>query len=87
MLDQFKDIDFLPLLNVLMDVDESQIESVDVRNESSCALNGEYALSLMRAINGKLRIVDIQDFSFGRVFLRYLALKPLYPHKLLFCSL
>lgn len=73
MLDEFKDVDFLPLLNVLMDIDESQIESVGVRNESSCALNGEYALSLTRAVNRKLRIVDIQDFSFGRVFLRYLA--------------
>ncbi|KAK4804535.1 hypothetical protein SAY86_004352 [Trapa natans] len=72
-LDRFKDVDFLPLHNVLMDVDKSEIESVDVRNESSCALNGEYALSLMRAVKQKLRIVDIQNFSFGRVFLRDLS--------------
>ncbi|PKI71658.1 uncharacterized protein LOC116203566 isoform X1 [Punica granatum] len=72
-LDQFKDIDFLPLLNVLMDVDESLIESVDIRNESSCMLSGEYALSLMRAVNKKLRNVDIDDFSFGRIFLRDLS--------------
>ncbi|KAI4295728.1 hypothetical protein L6164_035744 [Bauhinia variegata] len=69
-MDDLKDVDFLPLLDVCTDLDTSEIEAVDVRNESSCALNGEYALSLMRAINQKLRVVDLQDLSFGKDFLR-----------------
>ncbi|XP_061373865.1 protein DWD HYPERSENSITIVE TO UV-B 1 isoform X2 [Gastrolobium bilobum] len=69
-LDDLKDIDFAPLLDVCMNLDTSEIEAVDVRSESSCVLNGEYALSLMRAINQKLQVVDLQDLSFGKDFLR-----------------
>ncbi|XP_054786816.1 protein DWD HYPERSENSITIVE TO UV-B 1 isoform X2 [Prosopis cineraria] len=53
-----------------MNLDTSEIEAVDLRNESTSELNGEYALSLMRAINQKLRVVDLQDLSFGKDFLR-----------------
>lgn len=72
LIDDLKDIDFSPLLQVCMNLDTSEIEAVDVRNESSCVLKGEYALSLMRAINQKLRVVDLQDLSFGKDFLRYI---------------
>lgn len=72
LIDDLKDIDFAPLLDVCMNLDTSEIEAVDVRNESSCVLNGEYALSLMRAINQKLRVVELQDVSFGKDFLRYI---------------
>ncbi|XVF67483.1 hypothetical protein PTKIN_Ptkin10aG0125000 [Pterospermum kingtungense] len=72
-LDRVKDIDFLPLLEVCMKISESEIEAVDVLNESSCALNGECALLLMRAIGQKLRVVDLLDFSFGKDFLRDLS--------------
>lgn len=71
-LDHLKDSDFLPLLDIFMELDTSEIEAIDVRNESSCVLDGEYALSLMRAINQKLRRVDLQDVPFGKNFLRYL---------------
>ncbi|XP_027364895.1 uncharacterized protein LOC113871980 isoform X2 [Abrus precatorius] len=70
LIDDLKDIDIAPLLDMCMNLDTSEIEAVDVRNESSCVLNGEYALSLMRAINQKLRVVDLQDLSFGKDFLR-----------------
>ncbi|KAJ1397311.1 WD40/YVTN repeat-like-containing domain superfamily [Sesbania bispinosa] len=70
LIDNLKDIDFAPLLDVCMNLDTAEIEAVDVRNESSCVLNAEYALSLMRAINQKLRVVELQDVSFGKDFLR-----------------
>ncbi|KAF7811050.1 WD repeat-containing protein 5B [Senna tora] len=70
LIDDLKDIDFLPLLDVCMNLDTSEIEAVDLHSESSSELNGEYALSLMRAINQKLRVVDVQDQSFGKDFLR-----------------
>lgn len=71
-MDHLKDIDFHPLLDTFMELDASEIKAVDVRNESSCVFNGECALSLMRAINQKLRRVDLQDLSFGKEFLRYI---------------
>ncbi|KAJ1402874.1 WD40/YVTN repeat-like-containing domain superfamily [Sesbania bispinosa] len=70
LIDDLKDIDFAPLLDVCMNLNTAEIEAVDVRNESSCVLNAEYALSLMRAINQKLRVVELQDVSFGKDFLR-----------------
>ncbi|KAL2324253.1 hypothetical protein Fmac_023311 [Flemingia macrophylla] len=70
LIDDLKDIDIAPLLDLCMNLDTSEIEVVDVCNESSCVLNGEHALSLMRAINRKLRVVHLQDLSFGKDFLR-----------------
>nr|KYP75301.1 WD repeat-containing protein 5B [Cajanus cajan] len=70
LIDDLKDIDIAPLLDLCINLDTSEIEVVDVCNESSCVLNGEYALSLMRAINQKLRVVHLQDLSFGKDFLR-----------------
>ena len=71
-LDHFKDSDFHPLLDLFMELDASEIQAVDVRNESSCVLNGECALSLMRVINQKLRRVNLRDLSLGKNFLRYI---------------
>jgi len=72
LIDDLKDVDIAPLLNLCMNFDASEIEAVDVRNESSCVLNGEYALSLMRAVNKKLRVVHLQELSYGKDFLRYI---------------
>lgn len=72
-MDDLKDIDFAPLIDVCMNLDTSEIEVVDVRNETPCVLNGEYALSLMHAINQKLRVVELLDVSFGKDFLRYIT--------------
>lgn len=76
-LDHLKDIDFHPLLDTFMELDASEIQAVDVCNGSSCVFNGESTLSLMRAINQKLRQVDLQDMSFGKEFLRDLSKKGL----------
>lgn len=70
-LDDLKDVDFHPLLDMFMEIDASEIDAVDILHKSSCFLNGEYVLSLLRAINQKLRVVDLQDMSFGKDFLLY----------------
>ncbi|CAJ1977363.1 unnamed protein product [Sphenostylis stenocarpa] len=70
LIDDLKDVDIAPLLDLCMNFDASEIEAVDVRNESSCVLNGEYALPLMRAVNQKLRVVHLHDLSYGKDFLR-----------------
>ncbi|KAI6678120.1 hypothetical protein NL676_038916 [Syzygium grande] len=73
MLDRLKDIDFHPLLDVVVDIEASEIEAVDIYNKSSGELKGEYALLLIRALNNKLRVVDLQDFSLGKDFCRDLS--------------
>lgn len=70
-LDWLKDVDFLPVMEVFSEIGTSDIEAVDICTQSSCALDGDYALSLMHAIGKKLRIVHIQDTSFGKDFFRY----------------
>lgn len=72
-LDHLKETDFAPLLDLCMDLDASEIEAVDIHNESLYALDGNYALLLMHAINQKLRVVDLHDLSFGKDFLRYIV--------------
>ncbi|KAF2320986.1 hypothetical protein GH714_032429 [Hevea brasiliensis] len=72
-LDQLNDIDFPPLLDVCLSIDTSEIEAVDIHDGSSRVLNGDYALSLMRAFNQKLRVVDLQDSLYGKDFLRELS--------------
>ncbi|KAJ6424390.1 hypothetical protein OIU84_025228 [Salix udensis] len=71
-LDHLEDIDVPPLLDVCASIETSEIEVVDIRNGPLCALQGEYALSLMRAFNQKLQLVDLQDLPFGKDFLRYI---------------
>ncbi|PRQ22808.1 hypothetical protein RchiOBHm_Chr6g0254281 [Rosa chinensis] len=56
-----------------MELDASEVEAVDICNESLHVLNGKYALLLMRAINQKLRVVDLQDLALGKDFLRDLS--------------
>ncbi|XP_058215382.1 protein DWD HYPERSENSITIVE TO UV-B 1-like isoform X4 [Rhododendron vialii] len=72
-LDDLKDADFLPLLDMFMEIGTSDIDAVDIFHYSSCDLNGEYVLLLLRAINQKLRVVNIRDASFGKEFLRDLS--------------
>lgn len=70
-LDHLKDTDFPPLLDLCMELDDSEVEAVDICNKSLYVLDGKYALLLMRAINQKLRVVDLYDLSFGKNFSRY----------------
>ncbi|KAL5706981.1 hypothetical protein ACHQM5_025085 [Ranunculus cassubicifolius] len=69
-LDQLRDIDFLPLIHVFTVIDSSDIEAVDIIQESPCVLNGEYVLSLMHAVDQKLRRVDLHDLCLGKDFVR-----------------
>lgn len=84
-MEYLKDIDFQPLLEVCMQIGATEIEAVDVRSGTSCMLTGEFALSLMHAIDQKLRVVDLHDSSFGKDFIRYSfgVLYALSPRKLL----
>uniref|UniRef100_A0A5B7CFZ6 DWD hypersensitive to UV-B 1 N-terminal domain-containing protein n=1 Tax=Davidia involucrata TaxID=16924 RepID=A0A5B7CFZ6_DAVIN len=61
LLNHLKDSDFSPLIDVFLEIDSSDIDAVDILLESSCVLNEEYVMSLLCAINLKLRIVDIQN--------------------------
>ncbi|CAI9104322.1 OLC1v1002970C2 [Oldenlandia corymbosa var. corymbosa] len=72
-LDDLKDDDFYPLLDLLCRVDISEIDAVDVIQKSSCLLSGEYVLLLLRAVNEKLRVVDLQDILLGKDLLLDLA--------------
>ncbi|KAH9655776.1 WD REPEATS REGION domain-containing protein [Citrus sinensis] len=72
-LEYLKDIDFQPLLEVCMQIGATEIEAVDVRSGTSCMLTGEFALSLMHAIDQKLRVVDLHDSSFGKDFIRNIS--------------
>ncbi|PIA33042.1 hypothetical protein AQUCO_04200058v1 [Aquilegia coerulea] len=69
-LDKLRNADFLSLINLFSAIDASEIDAVDILHGSSCILNGEHVLSLMRAVNQKLQIVDLHDLSFGGDFLR-----------------
>ncbi|KAM3377285.1 hypothetical protein P3S68_009698 [Capsicum galapagoense] len=73
LLDDIKDTDFHPLLNLLTEADISEIDAVDIINRSVCILSWEYLLALVRASSRKLRVVDLQDILFGKEFLLNLA--------------
>ncbi|KAI3769970.1 hypothetical protein L6452_01087 [Arctium lappa] len=70
-LDDLKGVDFHPLYNVFAQIDISEINSVDILQKSSCSLEGDSVLLLLRAVNQKLRVVDLQDRIFGKDFLLY----------------
>ncbi|KAI3523977.1 hypothetical protein L1887_02537 [Cichorium endivia] len=72
-LDDLKSIDFHPLYNVFLQIDSSEIDSVDILQKSSCSLDGNSVLLLLLAINQKLRVVDLQDRTFGKDFLMGLS--------------
>ncbi|KAM7251007.1 hypothetical protein ACFE04_022890 [Oxalis oulophora] len=69
-LDYLKDEDIHPLLQISADINVSEIEAIDIQNDCSCVLSGENALSFMREVSQKLRVVDLQDWPFGKDFLR-----------------
>lgn len=73
LLDDIKDTDFHPLLDLLTEANLSEIDAVDIINRSVCILSWEYLLVLVRASSRKLRVVDLQDILFGKDFLLDLA--------------
>ncbi|KAI7993135.1 hypothetical protein LOK49_LG12G02972 [Camellia lanceoleosa] len=62
-LDDLKDADFSPLIDVFLAIDSSEIDAVDIIQESHCAINKDHVMSLLRTINSKLRIIDLKDMS------------------------
>ncbi|KAJ8769012.1 hypothetical protein K2173_024007 [Erythroxylum novogranatense] len=74
-LDDFKDTDFPPLFDLFIAIETSEVQAVDIRNGSSCLLRGEHVLSLMHAVNQKLRVAVLRDSPFGKDFLRELSQK------------
>ncbi|KAK4785788.1 hypothetical protein SAY86_002477 [Trapa natans] len=73
LLDQLTNIDLLTLIDVIQSVDTFQLESVDILNETSCQLNAQLLMSLMRAADEKLNVVYLQDMSSGEDFFRELS--------------
>ncbi|XP_057543686.1 protein DWD HYPERSENSITIVE TO UV-B 1-like [Amaranthus tricolor] len=71
-LDHLKDADLLPLIDTINAMSSSDVDVVDILNESPCILNEDQVLSLMCAANQKLRTVSLQDLPFTKRFLRYL---------------
>ncbi|KAL7156906.1 hypothetical protein ABFS83_02G040600 [Erythranthe nasuta] len=72
-MDGLKDVDFCTLLDLLKEVDASEIDAVDMINRSECVLSAEYVSPLLHAVSKKLRVVDICDISLGKDFLLDLA--------------
>ncbi|KAK9167161.1 hypothetical protein Scep_002352 [Stephania cephalantha] len=70
LLDLLMDVDVPPLIETFSLMGSYEIDSIDIINESPCVLKRENVMSLMRAANQKLRVVDINDSSFGKDFLR-----------------
>lgn len=53
---------------MIQSADIFECERIDMLHESPCPLNGELLMSLMRAADEKLNVVDLQDMSFGEDF-------------------
>ncbi|KAJ6805310.1 uncharacterized protein M6B38_179240 [Iris pallida] len=63
-IDQLMSSDFPPLIDALSPICLSGISAVDVCQKSSdISLNGEHVLSLLHAVNHKLRLVDLIGWS------------------------
>lgn len=69
LLDRVKYDDFHPLLELCNEINTSEVEEIDLFVRSSCSLDDQYALSLIRSVNQKLRVVHLHD-SFGKNFWR-----------------
>lgn len=69
LVDRVKYDDFHPLLELCNEINRSEVEGIDLFVRSSCSLEDHYALSLIRSVNQKLRVVHLHD-SFGKNFWR-----------------
>lgn len=61
--------DFHPILELCNEINASEVEGIDLSVRSSCSLEDQYVLSLIRSVNQKLRLVDVHD-CFGTSFWR-----------------
>ncbi|KAH9712190.1 WD REPEATS REGION domain-containing protein [Citrus sinensis] len=62
-LDQLKNADIYPLIDVFTEMDSFDIEAVDILSKRPCFLKEEYIMSLMHAIDQKLRVVDLSNIT------------------------
>ncbi|XP_031110213.1 uncharacterized protein LOC116014320 isoform X2 [Ipomoea triloba] len=60
-LDELEDSDLSPIIDALLKVHSFSVDAVDILCRSRSILNQEYVLSLMRAVDSKLRIANLQD--------------------------
>lgn len=65
-LDELEDDDMLPLVDMLLKIHLINVDSVDILSTSKSVVNQESVVSLMRAVNSTLRIVDLQDTLFRK---------------------
>lgn len=65
-LDELEDDDMLPLVDILLNVHLFNVDAVDILSTSKSVVNQESVVSLMRAVNSTLRIVDLQDTLFRK---------------------
>ncbi|PON66700.1 WD repeat containing protein [Parasponia andersonii] len=72
-LDQLKDADISSLVDVLMALESSDIDAIDILQESHGSLSEENLMALMRAVDLKLRVVDLQEMSLTKELLRDLC--------------
>lgn len=77
-LDDIGDIDFQPLLELLREIDASDIDAVDIITRSTCTLSGDRVILFLRAVSRKLRVVDLQDILFGKDFLLYVLIPVIF---------
>lgn len=73
LLDQLKDADLAPLVDVFLAADFSSIDEIDIYQEKPSILNEEHLLSLMKAIKMKLQVVDLRNASMTKDFVRDLC--------------
>ncbi|CDY25012.1 BnaC02g39960D [Brassica napus] len=62
--------DFHPLLELCNEINASEVEGIDLSVRSSCSLEDQYILSLIRSVNQKLHLVDVHD-CFGKTLWRF----------------
>ncbi|CAN8327474.1 unnamed protein product [Cochlearia groenlandica] len=69
LVDKVKYDDYHPILELFNEINTSEVEGIDLFVRSSCSLEDQHALSLIRSVNQKLRIVHLHD-SLGENFWR-----------------
>lgn len=77
-LDDIGDVDFHPLLELLREIDASDIDAVDIITRSTCTMSGDHVILFLRAVSRKLRVVDLQDILFGKDFLLYVLIPVIF---------
>ncbi|XP_038997664.1 uncharacterized protein LOC120122605 isoform X2 [Hibiscus syriacus] len=70
-LNQLKNDDIPPLIDVFLAIDSSDIDAVHIRHHGpTSVLNEEHILPLMNAIKLKLRVIELSNTSLKKDFLR-----------------